>query len=284
MSNNCILLCGLPNSGKTTFIAALWYLLYNGEVDTSIAYSSLPEKRDYLCGLSDKWSSLHKISHTPTGEIQDISIPLTVNSVETVLNIPDMSGETWKNIWISRSCSRFTVEWCTSSSSILLFIHSDDIRVPIDILTANTMAASVAEESNAEADRETVEVEWDPAKAPTQVMLVDILQSISREPLGVPNKKLAIVLSAWDKVTDNGMSPENYLQTYLPLLYQYLSCGAHFKSIKIFGVSAQGGDIDTNEQKDVLRIIDKPSERILVVDEEISSHDLTLPIKWLISE
>ena len=48
-----------------------------------------------------------------------------------------------------------------------------------------------------------------PRIAPTQVQLVDLLQLASdRPPLDVGPRRLAVMLSAWDKVRDEGLTPD----------------------------------------------------------------------------
>jgi hypothetical protein len=65
MNKKNILICGLPASGKTTFIAALWYLLSNREISTALKLGSLPEERIYLVpGM--KARKLQQISAMPS--------------------------------------------------------------------------------------------------------------------------------------------------------------------------------------------------------------------------
>ncbi len=65
MSQKRIMICGLPESGKTTFIAALWYLLSNDEISTALTLESLPENRNYLNSLSRKWARVLKLITLP---------------------------------------------------------------------------------------------------------------------------------------------------------------------------------------------------------------------------
>jgi hypothetical protein len=55
---------------------------------------------------------------------------------------------------------------------------------------------------------------------------------------------------------------------------------------QIWGISAQGGDIDNAEIKNQLGEEQKPSHRIKVVDSsgERVSHDITIPIQWIVFE
>ncbi|MFK5914133.1 MAG: hypothetical protein QM484_07145 [Woeseiaceae bacterium] len=277
MSRENILLCGLPDSGKTTFIAALWYQLFQKEIPTSLSLVTLPSNREYLNKLSGKWSRVTPIDRTATEEIQEISLHLKDNetSNELELHVPDMSGETWENIWSNRSCAVHTAEWSQDASGVMLFIHSDKIRQPIDIEINNDAQASEQTDSK--------EVSWAPNRAPTQVMLVDILQALSSQQLQKNRRRLAVIISAWDKAEVTGLTPEEYVSTYLPLLNQFLNNSGMFSQVMIYGVSALGGDLESEVEIEKLKSEDIPSNRIKVVEGSESHHDLTGPIKWLMS-
>jgi hypothetical protein len=95
-------------------------------------------------------------------------------------------------------------------------------------------------------------------------------------------------ISAWDKAQDEGLSPEMYLKTKLPLLDQYLKVGLDQWDWRVYGLSAQGGDYDSTDPKvaktddaATLRTLDRPSERIQVIGHGAAIHDLTEPLAWL---
>jgi hypothetical protein len=115
-----------------------------------------------------------------------------------------------------------------------------------------------------------------------------MLRCLQAPPLDVGPRKLAVVLSAWDKVEDDEVSPERFLELHLPLLHQYLAHGltagwAH----RIFGVSAQGAEYDDvngapSPEADRMRDMEVPSQRIKVAVGGATSHDLTEPVNWLL--
>jgi hypothetical protein len=67
------------------------------------------------------------------------------------------------------------------------------------------------------------------------------------------------------------------------MLYQYLEYNTKFKKIKIFGISALGGDLEENEDLSRLKDENIPSNRVIVADGDQKGKDLTIPIEWLIS-
>jgi hypothetical protein len=115
---------------------------------------------------------------------------------------------------------------------------------------------------------------------------------LTRHPLSVKYRRVAIILSAWDKVAEEGRTPAQFLKERLPLLEQYLCSNADAWEWKVYGVSAQGADYEKENQPlsstqqaklQELRELDEPSERIKVIFEGSESSDLTEPIAWLMS-
>ncbi len=217
-----------------------------------------------------------EVDHTPIDEYQKISILLNNGISSVTLNVPDMSGETWSALWATRSCSEELATWAMNSSGIMLFLHSDRIRCTVDIGTNNAMIRAMGEQPE---DGEFVP--WSPESSPTQVVLVDLLQSLVFPPLGDKTRRLGVIISAWDKAEEGGLTPEEYLHSNLPLLHQFLQSSGNFSEVKIFGVSAQGGDIKSTKDLQKLKDENTPSKRIKVVDGKNVTHDLTLPIQWL---
>jgi hypothetical protein len=267
----------LPASGKTTFLAALWYLLSQREIPTALTLGPLPQNRVYLNELSRKWSRFIPFERTPD-EVQEISMQLKDGPVDIDLHVPDMSGETWEAVWSTRLCAEHAAKWAQTARGIMLFLHSEKIRYPLDLMNYKAMGEA-AGQTQEDANLTT----WSPDNAPTQVVLVDILQTLTTSPLGNCGRRLAVILSAWDKAEETGMKPDKYLQVHFPLLYQFLQYSGNFYEVKVFGVSALGGDLESTEDAKRLKAEDMPSKRIGVVDGDHTHHDLTVPIQWLIA-
>jgi hypothetical protein len=113
---------------------------------------------------------------------------------------------------------------------------------------------------------------------------------LSQPPLGSGSRRLAVMLSAWDKARGEGRSPQEFLEQKVPLLHQYLEQNAEKWTFSTYGVSAQGGDYDkttpegpSSLETQELRELDAPSKRIQLVEVSTTSHDLTKPIEWLLS-
>jgi hypothetical protein len=273
-NNSKILMLGLPNSCKTTFIGALWYLVSNREVDTSLAYESLPGERTYLNKLSFQWAQCEEVNRTPVGSNEIAEINLSKNEKKLTLLFPDLSGEIWSSVWENRACSSEIVSLVSDCEGILLFIHSDEYILPLPVVEQVAQSRLMGEKVDGKEENS-----YSPSNVPTQVKIVDILQLLAQNPFGSKKNRLTVMLSAWDLAQDVGKTPENYLRYTFPLLDQYLISRNDYCEFKVYGISALGGDIKTNS--DSLLDCNKPSERIKVVDGTGISHDLTLPLEWL---
>lgn len=164
-------------------------------------------------------------------------------------------------------------------AGVLFFIHIDDCRPPITTLEAEEQAGRFNQEPG-----ETSVVPWTPDSAPTQVVLVDLLQLLCTSPLSTGrSRRLTVLLSAWDLAEDEQLLPGEFLCNRFPLLHQYLQSAADYPRYKIYGISAQGGKLP--ELAGTLAAKERPSERIQVVEENGNiHHDLTIPIQWLVEQ
>ena len=187
-------------------------------------------------------------------------------------------------MWEDRDCER-EIANMLRTGEVLLFVHSDTIRAPSWIVTEVAVSKAMGLDGPVGPT-----VSWSPRLAPTQVQLVDLLQLLRASPLDVGRRRLAVMLSAWDKARDEGLAPADYLKAKLPLLDQYLRRGSDGWDYRIYGLSAQGGDYD-RVGKDVrkvpdaeeLRNLDRPSTRIQLLGPVPETHDLTEPLAWLMA-
>jgi hypothetical protein len=284
-----IVICGLPESGKTTFLAALWHLVTSKEISTSMAFESLRNGDvKFLNEIAERWRSAKvqertKVKDDPTVVSMNL---VDASSVPMRLTFPDVSGESFRRMWEDRECDVSLAKLLERRTGTMLFVHANTIVTPQWVVdhTAQVRALGLADEAGAPAP-------WNPRFAPTQVQLVELLQFLRRPPLAVESLRLAIILSAWDKVEAEGRTPDVLLRERLPLLYQALSSERLGYDYRVYGVSAQGGDYEpppeeakkqwSREEVEELRRLDLPSKRIRITTGISPSHDLTEPISWL---
>lgn len=270
-----LIICGLPESGKTTFLAALAHIICSEDIDSQLKFNGIAKDRAYLNQLEKKWLACQSMERTLLGQHSTLELNLKSERDEFTLSIPDLSGETWGNFWQERNCPQEVADIINEASGVMLFVHCDIYKRVLSIADLNLQCKTK------QLDNPGIVEEWDPIKhTPTQTILVDILQSISSLSVSEGKKDLIIVLSAWDKAVSSGDTPSQYLESNFSILNQYLKSGFDYDSIKVIGVSAQGGDFKTDLDK--LASIDIPSQRILVTEENTTSHDLTQPLCWLL--
>ena len=123
-----ILIAGLPNAGKTTYIAAL-----NGAIQTggnfSLSYAGKTSELQYVNKVTRQWLEGKVVDHSTDDEPKYINWPLK-NKNDDVINItiPDMKGEMYQDI-INNDFNEGLAEFCIGASRIFFFIN--DIVKPV---------------------------------------------------------------------------------------------------------------------------------------------------------
>lgn len=267
---------GLPRSGKTTFLAALWHLLDAGEVDTKLVLDRLVGDHEHLNGIVEAWRRCEEVPRTPRTSETNVSIhvhePATGRRI--VLEFPDLSGESFEDQFASRSCKPDYVQGFAREGGILLFVNADR---PLDGMTQHDLRPAIT--GDAEPPTDGAEQEWSPKLVPEQVRLVDLLQFLQRPPFVRRRRRLALGVSAWDVIADRKPSPEDWLARELPFLNQFLRHNPESFDFRAYGISAQGGDVTGERRSELAR--QTPSRRVRCVGLNADPHDLTAPLVWL---
>lgn len=272
------LMVGLPKTGKSTFLGALWHVVRSKEVTGSLELVRREGSQAYLNDLADSWSQCNNLDRTPFNGELDISPLLTdcESGRNFKLAIPDTSGEMYQSNWELRQCSSDFASLAKRSHGCLLFIHPETVDEPKFLADARSSLLWSGGQNEANALPPVV-IEWEPKFAPTQTKLVEVLQDIID--FNGSQLRIAVIVSAWDLV-GNDTKPETWFRQRLPLLWQFLTSNSTEFAFTVFGVSAQGG---SNDDADSLLEFENPSQRILVVHDNYSGNDITLPIKWLLN-
>jgi hypothetical protein len=281
-----IIICGLPESGKTTFLAALWHLVTARDVETQLTFDSLRDgDQTYLNNIVRQWRDA-KVQARTSGQPTLVSMNLRDRAGRKLrLTVPDLSGESYRRMWEDRDCDPEVAKILGSRTGVVLFIHADRIEQPqwvVDVVGWMRRLELPVDDGKS--------IKWHARFAPTQVQLVELLQLLHTAPLDVGSRRVAIALSAWDKVEPEGLTPSAFLAQKLPLLHQYLEHGPLASRWRVYGISAQGGDYEplegsraswSREDVERVRALDKPSDRIKITSDIVESRDLTEPIAWL---
>lgn len=286
MSGHKILLSGLPNTGKTTFIAALWYLVRSDSPNRSLALNSLERgEHEYLNKISFEWLSFEKVPRTNPGVIEPVIMNLkNIQTGELIsLDIPDFSGEIFREHFDNREWTIELYELFNEVAGVLLFINPDDPKNRPSLVSDAIEAANILGEAPPVVNDLTKLISWNSSHTSNQVKMVEHLQMISYYKPEILPMKIGIIISAWDKVEDMAnpqILPEQWLKLNLPLLYQYLITNKQDFVLEIFGVSAQGIDYKNKEGVDKLAE-SSAEERICVKRGNVISKDIAEPITWV---
>ena len=285
-----VVMSGLPKTGKSTFLGALYHVLESGN-EQLITLGVLPRVREHLEGVRGRWLRVEREPRTSRASpiLNELSLRIDAGKKFLALRWPDLSGEYFDEMVRKRTLNGEVAKILRSATAIIVFVHPDTVtqqpRVhDVDRLT-NIVEPGVLEQTQTQRPIEMVQPEqpnWDPMMVPGQVLVVDMLQLLLANRFKQPIRKISIVLSAWDAVASNFESPKAYVEKQLPLLNQFIDANSDRYNFKLFGVSALGGDPEMD--KDRLHDETEPAHRIQVVygDGAGAEDGILSPIRWLI--
>ncbi|MFZ0523923.1 MAG: hypothetical protein WAL95_23060 [Candidatus Acidiferrales bacterium] len=290
MSN--VLSIGLPEVGKTTFLAALWHVTESHEVPHALSLERISENAKHLNSIRNDWLRLEKVVRTIPGQEQTTTLWLrSEHGLVGEVLFPDLSGESFEGAWAERHWTREYDKLVSDADSLLVFVHPGTLREPITIAEMQRMAEAALPEDEREGSdqpdeadeppaKEGVE-EWSPLKAPTQVQLVDLLQFTEKIQQAKRPVRVGVIISAWDLVREDfpgATGPSRWLSVRMSYLDQYLRGNLEMFTIRVYGVSAQGGDLEKDREALLNHAL--ASERILIDGPECSPHDISGPVRW----
>jgi len=302
-----LLVMGMPRVGKTTFLAALWHVLTSEEVGGALTLDFLQPSRGHLNTITKLWREWKEIPRTTMTKERSITINLRIPGQPRVftLEVPDASGDAFRRMFEMRQCRAEFAELASSAEGILLFIHPRHAVAPQSIdATVAAMIEEVAEDDEVEAVGDThatpardagsagaasaqaisgeestsAVLKWAPHRAAYQAKLVDLLQ-ITNYFRDTRPCRISVIVSAWDLCLEEKLPPDRWLENRLPLLYQYLVSNQRKQPFEVFGISAQGAELNN---PGVLLDLIHASGRISVISRSGLSKDITLPIRFLI--
>lgn len=276
------LMIGLPATGKTTFLAALWQVAETGDVPGCLRVKTLDRDDTYLNAIRSRWLDGLDLGRTQIS-LKSVSMVLEDQNTEQTVEVtfPDLSGETFENQWTQRRWEEQYAALVDEADGALLFVHPDRLTEPTPIYAADEICTHLGEQPGClvGSTGSSEEVEWKTDLAPTQVILVELLQFLMARRPAYRGFRLGVVVSAWDTLGPPPIRPEQWVEKRLPLLHQYLTSNDDFFVVEYFGLSAQGGDL--NSDRIALLRRDRPSDRIRVVWNGSESHDVTLLVRWM---
>lgn len=113
---------GAPNAGKSTFLAALWHSINPKDVHTDLTLERMARNVNYLYGIEKKWLEVEKLGRTVMGQEQE-NLTILLDDVKLELEFPDLSGETFRDMYDKREVSGKLKQKIENADSILYFVN-----------------------------------------------------------------------------------------------------------------------------------------------------------------
>lgn len=273
MENKKCMIAGLPSSGKSTYIGALWYNLCNCNSDMLMSSGDLPKDTMLLEKLEDLWQKVEKIERSSTEQnvVDNVLINLEVKDTghKITLNVPDFWGEKFYNI-IDQNNTDEIEEWCDEADSLFYMVADVSPSIFID---DDKMEAAIDKVE----DIPPIETKK-MSPAAINIMVLKFLFCHKKF------KRLVLALTRWDEVTDNGDNPENpekWLLSNSPALYNFVK--HYYPDVLIIGLSAQGcaykeGNWDKHEMFEKT----ESGKRAFVNSVDGICYDLSMPLNFLL--
>ena len=303
MDKKKVFMIGMPSSGKTTYLASLCRLLLYGGQETGwkLDVKDVPEGFERVQILIKNINSYKAVKRTYGLELNNVALSLYNQNQEWMqFVVPDSSGEIFRDLVYDRRIASNIMEQIVESDMLLFFINVNTMiweeRIKLGEKSAikqlneeqgdkvTQSAEDIVEEYARDRENEQIKSkeqvknkEKEQKKYNNQSALVELLQIIIYL---VPHSlNIRFVISAWDLVEkefkQDKVTPKEYIKIKLPLLYQYLEFNSKLIDYEIWGVSAQGGDFDDEDDLKKLQS-NNGEDYICVVDSKAdTSKDLT---------
>lgn len=268
---------GLPSSGKSTFLAALWHLILTNEIECPLSLDGFTSDYPYLNIIHSQWIDGNPLNRTSmeSEQVAELNLKLNSSKEQFILSIPDLSGEEFELQLSRKKIKTTTFEMISEATGIVLFLSADkkDGDVYFHQLGKNRKNKKNSMDS----------VSWDYHLIPTQVKIVELLQTLMSFPFEKELYRISFIISAWDVVMEREITPDTWIKEEYPLLQQFLESNSRFFLAKTYGVSAQGGDLKDAKKKNDLTSMFEASKRIICHDGNNIDHDITKPLIWIIN-
>jgi hypothetical protein len=308
--NNGVILAGLSETGKTSYLALLFHAIVEERAD-GLSLGRFDDDREHITEISDVLLASKVADHTTLADEQEVTLSLTYDGVDFVLNIPDLSGETWEHALVDRRWSTSLDDAIASATGFMVFVHCKDINDGLTIVDAKQAEAAILGDDDAPIDEGRTETHKAQVDAPaadateadihdaqgtgadedededeekhckqlTQVSLIELIQffaGASPRPI-----RVSLVISAWDREPET-LKPLEWLSKNAPMLAQFLEVDTDEVEATVWGVSAQGADLSDERVREKYKDKD-PIDRARIHAADGTEVGVAAPLLWVLS-
>lgn len=265
-----IAMLGLPRTGKSTYLGALWRLVQDTEVP-AIWEVDFQGDRSHINMLADQVSAGIEIERTEVDTTEGFQLEVGFAGDHSArLDIPDLSGEATRELVEKRVWRKSLAETVQRADAVMLFVHPDTLALPIP---ANFIGADDAPEG----DEVTEELEFLVEDACTAAKLIELLENVVDLRPDLWPIRIVVIISAWDRVSGNS-TPSDWLEQLLPGVAGILISNPNQVHAAVYGVSAQGGKLPND--KDALLAKGEVRMRVFAANPAGNSVGLWDPLRW----
>jgi hypothetical protein len=265
-----ICLVGLPATGKTTYIAALWAYLRSGAPEAKYRVPVVPKDTAYLNAIATAWATGSDMPRSSPGATDTVEFTIEIEDSDPVtVVLPDLPGELFLNAVRRPSIDAAPAEAVLTSDLLLLFVNGQRATTfaPVGDQEPPT-ATSVPPDDEI--------VEFAIGNLDTDTLNAELLERLRYLLRDRPMPTIVVVVSAWDVLEEAFPSPAAWLEKQQPMTAQYLDALGTKTTIGIVGVSAQGADYG-----DEPLIHHKPvADRAWGRADEATKTDIAGPLLW----
>jgi Double-GTPase 1 len=267
-------LLGEPATGKSSLLVALYGALVNHGAGDLRLVRTVDEVQFLSRGL-EAFGRQESLPRTDVGSSARLSVEVALGEAIMGLEVPDRSGEILKQMLDARAWEPDLREQIGLAAGAMLFLRADRYDPGEDSEEVAQLLGPGADDEPGRNDSDPVP--WTPALMPSDVRTVDLLQAVLNErDNAIP---VAIIISAWDRVSHPPPAPPEWLARHMPLLDQFLASHAQALPHAVFGVSAQGGDFSVGLAEDLADV--DPWDRAFVVRSDATLGTVAEPVLWL---
>lgn len=264
------LIAGLTGSGKTTYLAALSYLLDNPVDGQCLKLGDRNVDKSYLYKLYGPWLGYREVDRTTQGTIAsttfDLILPENPNE-HLELKMPDIAGEDFESLLYGDSSMKDNLE--KVPDCLMFFIDSRK-------MTHHTLIEDLPDIEVSSNDNDPLQLEFTLNSISTDVKNVLLLKELQKM---FNFKKVCFILSCWDKRSEDEI-PVTALKN-APFLYNFIMY--HYPHCSIYGLSAQGTEYTgSEEQQEILFDKTVQGTRAYIKKTNTLSYDITLPLLSLL--